>query len=145
MSRKLERSLLLAGGGWNLITGILTIFGYSGWFQTNGLNTLRYSEVTPMEASILLNRITTVIYVFGLLIFIGGILTCVIAKNLKDNQVQTKVLLWIGIWGSLQLLFSDVISFYLYSAAFILYLAKNKAIRRLVQNRNAHKDKPLHR
>lgn len=136
MSRKLERVLLMVGAAWNIITALLTIFGYSSWFENTGINTLRYTEVTPMEASVLIKNISTVVLVFGLGMFVGGIITLIVARNIKNNIIQNNILIWVGIWGIVQFLAGDAIGFCLFSIVFVIYLAKNKAIK-LSQNLTA--------
>ncbi|SDZ48275.1 hypothetical protein SAMN05421736_11439 [Evansella caseinilytica] len=130
MSRGLERKLLIAGSVWNMFTAIITIFGYSTWFKSTGTQSLQNTAADTMFVGTqLIDNVTRVILTFGLFIFVGAIVNFLIARNIRDNEIQYKTMLWIAGWGLLQLLVMDVIGFVLFLVAFVLYAAKNKAIK----------------
>ncbi|WP_198510302.1 hypothetical protein [Bacillus solitudinis] len=130
MSRGLERKLLIVGSVWNLVTSLITIFSYYTWFEKEGVQRLENTDLNTMIAgSHMINNILQVILMFGLIMFVGAIVTFLIAVKMKDNEIQYKVLIWIGIWGIVQLFSMDLIGFAIFLIAFVVYLAKNKAIR----------------
>ncbi|MFD1848602.1 hypothetical protein [Oceanobacillus bengalensis] len=130
MNRGLERKLLFTGAGWNLFTALLTIFSYHTWFNNQGAKQLGNADgSTLLVGTHLLDNVSKVILTFGLFMFVASILNFLIAVKLKDNMIQKKVLIWIGIWAAVQLATMDVIGFVIYLLAFVIYFAKNKAIK----------------
>ncbi|WP_339180072.1 hypothetical protein [Oceanobacillus sp. FSL W7-1293] len=130
MNRGLERKLLFTGAGWNLVTALLTLFSYRTWFNTQGAEQLQKSgsESLLMSAH-LLGNVSNVILTFGMFMFTAAIVNFLVAVKLKDNKIQKKIWLWIGIWAVIQLICMDIIGFVIYSIAFVIYSAKNKAIK----------------
>ncbi|WP_096189022.1 hypothetical protein [Evansella halocellulosilytica] len=130
MNRGLERKLLITGSLWNLITALLTMFSYYTWFKREGAQRLELvDQSTALAGSQMVNNILDVILLFGIFMLVGAIVNFIIAIKMKDNQIQNKVIIWIGIWGAVQLLSMDLIGFAIFSIAFVIYLAKNKAVR----------------
>lgn len=130
MNRGLERKLLITGSLWNLITALLTMFSYYTWFKREGAQRLELvDQSTALAGSQMVNNILDVILLFGIFMLVGAIVNFIIAIKMKDNQIQNKVIIWIGIWGAVQLLSMDLIGFVIFSIAFVIYLAKNKAVR----------------
>lgn len=130
MSRGLERKLLIIGSFWNLVTSLLTIFSYYNWFDREGSLSLENSDLNTMIAgSQMVNNVLQVILLFGIFMLVGSIINFLIAVKIKDNEIQNKVLVWIGIWGLIQLAAMDIIGFLIFLFAFVIYLAKNKAIK----------------
>lgn len=130
MKRKLERNLLLVGSIWNLITSLLTIFSYNTWFRKEGTYQLDSVDMdTMIVGTHLLGNISKVILTFGLFMFVGSIINFLIAIKMKDDIIQNKILIWIGIWGTVQLISMDIIGFVIFMVVFIIYLSKNKAIK----------------
>lgn len=130
MKRTAERTLLLIGACWNLVTALLTIFSYNTWFSNEGAKQFENTEKNmQLVGTHLMNNVSNIIFIFGLFVLLGAIFNFIIALRLKDNQIQNKLLVWIGIWGVFQLLTMDIVGFLLFLFAFVLYLAKNKAIK----------------
>jgi uncharacterized membrane protein YvlD (DUF360 family) len=130
MSRGLERKLLIAGSIWNMFTALVTIFGYSTWFKNTGVQALQNTSVdTMLVGTTMIDSVSKVILTFGLFIFVGAIVNFLIARNLKDNEIQYKTLIWIACWGILQLFALDIVGFVLFLVLFVIYFAKNKAIK----------------
>ncbi|MBP3953556.1 hypothetical protein J7W16_20940 [Bacillus sp. YZJH907-2] len=130
MSRGLERKLLIIGSFWNLVTSLLTIFSYYNWFDREGSLSLENSDLNTMIAgSQMVNNVLQVILLFGIFMLVGAVINFLIAVKIKDNEIQNKVLVWIGIWGLIQLASMDIIGFLIFLIAFVIYLAKNKAIK----------------
>jgi len=132
MSRGMERKLLIVAASWNIITAIITIFGYSLWFKRTGVEGLDSSTLNGfMASSTFVDHISKVIVTFGLFIFVGSLISYIVAKNLRDDEIQYKSLIWIGCWGVIMLLSMDLIGFALYLITFVVYLSKNKAVKLL--------------
>lgn len=130
MSRKLEKSLLIVGSIWNLVTSLLTIFSYNTWFHKEGTYQLDSADMNTMIVGTqMLGNISKVILTFGLFMFVGSIINFLIAIKMKDGLIQNKILIWIGVWGIIQLISMDIIGFVIFMVVFIIYLAKNKAIK----------------
>ncbi|WP_263705686.1 hypothetical protein [Shouchella tritolerans] len=130
MRRSFERRCLLVGGVWNITTALLTIFGYSAWFKQSGVKRLENETVDTMLAtSQLISDVINVVLLFGLFMLVGGVVSLVIARKLKDNDIQNGILIWTGLWGALLFLAMDIIGFALYFMAFMMYVSKNKAIK----------------
>ncbi|WP_066188491.1 MULTISPECIES: DUF4064 domain-containing protein [Gracilibacillus] len=130
MKRGIERKLLIAGSIWNLVTALLTIFSYNSWFNREGEKVLLNSDSNTMIAgSQMVNNISSIIFLFGLFVLIGALVNFIIAVKLKDNEIQYKLMSWIGIWSAIQLLSMDVLGFLIYMIAFVIYISKNKAIK----------------
>jgi hypothetical protein len=130
MKRGLERKLLIVGSVWNLITSLLTIFSYYTWFDQEGAQRLESADLNTLIAgSQMINNILQVILMFGLFMLVGAIVNFLIAVKIKDNEIQYKILIWIGVWGIVQLVSMDLIGFVIFLIAFVIYLAKNKAIK----------------
>lgn len=130
MNRGIERKLIMSGAVWNLFTSLMTLFGYYRWFNEQGAQALEgeSAELTIVGTS-LVGNISRVILAFGLFMLIIAIINFLVGVHLKDNQIQKKTMVWLGIWVIIQLICTDIIGFLIYLFAFIIYLAKNKAVR----------------
>ncbi|MCK0472889.1 hypothetical protein [Halalkalibacter sp. APA_J-10(15)] len=130
VSRKLERTFIIIGAAWNLVIALVTMFQYYTWFQREGALKLEETDMNTMIAgSQMVNNVLQVILIYSLFIFVGAIVNFLIAVKLQDDEIQYKVLIWIGVWAAIMLTMTDIIGFALYSIAFVMYLAKNKAIK----------------
>ncbi|MFA9458013.1 hypothetical protein ACERJO_14745 [Halalkalibacter sp. AB-rgal2] len=130
VSRKLERTFIIIGAAWNLVIALVTMFQYYTWFQREGAIKLEETDMNTMIAgSQMVNNVLQVILIYSLFIFVGAIVNFLIAVKLQDDEIQYKVLIWIGVWAAIMLTMTDIIGFALYSIAFVMYLAKNKAIK----------------
>lgn len=130
ISRKLERTFMIIGAAWNLVISLVTMFQYYSWFQREGALRLVETDMNTMIAgSQMVNNVLQVILIYSLFIFVGAIINFLIAVKVQDDEIQYKVLIWIGVWSAIMLATMDIIGFALYSIAFVMYLAKNKAIK----------------
>ncbi|MBP1969294.1 hypothetical protein J2Z83_001398 [Virgibacillus natechei] len=129
MNRGLERKLLIIGSIWNLFTSLLTIFSYNTWFNKEGAQQLQNADFNLMiTGTQLIDNLSRVILTFGLFMFVGSIVNFLVALKMQDNIIQYKVLIWIFIWGIVQLFSMDIIGFVIFLIAFVIYLSKNKAV-----------------
>jgi|SRR5699024_3697702 len=130
MNRRFERILLFIGASWNLITSLLTIFSYNTWFNNQGTQQLRGADGNELiVGSHLLDNVSKVIMTFGLFMFVSSMVTFLIAVKMKDNKIQKKILIWIGMWAVIQLVSMDIIGFVIFLLSFVIYISKNKAIK----------------
>ena len=106
------------------------MFSYNTWFHKEGTHQLGSVDINTMIVGThLLDNISKVILTFGLFMFVGSIINFLISIKMKDDIIQNKILIWIGFWGLVQLLSMDIIGFIIFMVVFIIYLAKNKAIK----------------
>ncbi|WP_320164077.1 hypothetical protein [uncultured Trichococcus sp.] len=130
MNRTLERNLLRGGAIWNLINGMVTILGYATWIKTSGIGALSsgMSSDINFDGS-LIDSVYTIAVGYGILQLIIGVFNIIVVRRLRNNQIQKRVVVWLG--GLL--LFSigtlDVIGIIIYSVLFVIYQSRNKAIR----------------
>ncbi|MDQ0223051.1 DUF4064 domain-containing protein [Streptococcus moroccensis] len=129
MVRKAEKILLYLAAGWNIINSILTIFGYSSWFQSESNDLLESgNNLTYLNAS-LVDTISKVVMLYGLLTLIIGIITFIIAKTMKP-QPNKKIILWILACLLFSFISYDVIAIVFYLSTITIYIARNRALKK---------------
>ncbi|MGX7150523.1 DUF4064 domain-containing protein [Enterococcus ureasiticus] len=133
MKRNTEKILLYCGGIWNIVTASFTILGYSSWFKKTGIEALEKNRQLNYVNSTMVDSITKVIMIFGLFTLGVGIINLFVAKSLKANQIDRKVMIWLWFVTGIQLLSFDLIGLVFYLVASVLYCSKNKAIRMIMQ------------
>ncbi|WP_207696386.1 hypothetical protein [Enterococcus sp. DIV0212c] len=136
MNRNIEKILVYCGAIWNIFTASCTIVGYSSWFKKSGIQALEKNHQLTYVNSTMVDSITKVIMIFGLLMLIIGVINLFVAKNLKGNQINQKVIVWLWIVTGIQLLSFDLIGLVFYLVASVLYCSKNKAIRMMIQQQS---------
>ncbi|WP_260681914.1 hypothetical protein [Alkalicoccobacillus porphyridii] len=82
-----------------------------------------------LAGSQMVNNVLQVILLFGIFTLIGAIITFFLAVKMKDHSIQKGIMIWIAVWGMILLFSMDILGFLLFLIAFVIYLAKNKAIR----------------
>lgn len=130
MKRTLERNLLRGGAIWNLINGAVTILGYATWIKTSGIGALS----SGMSADInfdgsLIDSVYTIAVGYGILQLIIGVFNLIIVRRMRNNQIQKRVVLWLGGLLLFSVATLDVIGIIIYSVLFVIYQSRNKAIR----------------
>ncbi|OCA83404.1 hypothetical protein FHY44_06970 [Bacillus sp. D12] len=134
VNRKLERRLVMVGSIWQIVSGLLTIFVYASYIKNEGLNS-DYNTLAKLEAA---QSIFGSLYMFsvsfGMLFVILGIVNFVMAKLLKDNQLEVKKPIWFILIGVTSYLVMDLLGSLMFLSAGILALAKNKSISKIVNN-----------
>ena len=130
MKRTLERNLLRGGAIWNLINGMVTILGYATWIKTSGIGALS----SGMSADInfdgsLIDSVYTIAVGYGILQLIIGVFNLIIVRRMRNNQIQKRVVLWLGGLLLFSVATLDVIGIIIYSVLFVIYQSRNKAIR----------------
>ncbi|MDK2780715.1 MAG: hypothetical protein PWP61_1012 [Trichococcus sp.] len=130
MKRTLERNLLRGGAIWNLINGMVTILGYATWIKTSGIGALS----SGMSADInfdgsLIDSVYTIAVGYGILQLIIGVFNLIIVRRMRNNQIQKRVVFWLGGLLLFSVVTLDVIGIIIYSVLFVIYQSRNKAIR----------------
>jgi len=130
MKRTLERNLLRGGAIWNLINGMVTILGYATWIKTSGIGALS----SGMSADInfdgsLIDSVYTIAVGYGILQLIIGVFNLIIVRRMRNNQIQKRVVFWLGGLLIFSVVTLDVIGIIIYSVLFVIYQSRNKAIR----------------
>ena len=126
----MERNLLRGGAIWNLINGTVTILGYATWIKTPGIGALS----SGMSADInfdgsLIDSVYTIAVGYGILQLIIGVFNLIIVRRMRNNQIQKRVVLWLGGLLLFSVATLDVIGIIIYSVLFVIYQSRNKAIR----------------
>lgn len=130
MKRTLERNLLRGGAIWNLINGMVTILGYATWIKTSGIGALSsgLSSDINFDGS-LIDSVYTIAVGYGILQLIIGVFNIIIVRRLRNNQIQKRVVVWLGGLLLFSVATLDVIGIIIYSVLFVIYQSRNKAIR----------------
>ncbi|TNV67908.1 MULTISPECIES: hypothetical protein [Trichococcus] len=130
MKRTLERNLLRGGAIWNLINGMVTILGYATWIKTSGIGALSsgMSSDINFDGS-LIDSVYTIAVGYGILQLIIGVFNIIIVRRLRNNQIQKRVVVWLGGLLLFSISTMDVIGIIIYSVLFVIYQSRNKAIR----------------
>lgn len=130
MKRTLERNLLRGGAIWNLINGMATILGYATWIKTSGIGALSsgMSSDINFDGS-LIDSVYTIAVGYGILQLIIGVFNIIIVRRLRNNQIQKRVVVWLGGLLLFSISTMDVIGIIIYSVLFVIYQSRNKAIR----------------
>lgn len=131
MSRKIERNMLKIIGFWQIGHGVFTILYYSIINRTS-LTTQFYNTFSTSHN---ITNIFIFINIFGTLMMGIGLFNLVVAKNyLKDNTIN-KISIWLLVNGIFSYLIMDFISLVLGMSTAIIYLAKNKSIKLLLNEK----------
>ncbi len=130
MKRTLERNLLRGGAIWNLINGMVTILGYATWIKTSGIGALSsgMSSDINFDGS-LIDSVYTIAVGYGILQLIIGVFNIIIVRRMRNNQIQKRVVVWLGGLLLFSISTLDVIGIIIYSVLFVIYQSRNKAIR----------------
>lgn len=130
MNRTLERNLLRGGAIWNLINGMVTILGYATWIKTSGIGALSsgLSSDINFDGS-LIDSVYTIAVGYGILQLIIGVFNIIVVRRMRNNQIQKRVVVWLGGLLLFSISTLDVIGIIIYSVLFVIYQSRNKAIR----------------
>lgn len=128
--RKIEKRVLLAAATWNIIAALLTIVGYSGWFREKGTAIFEANQQTSYLSSSLLDSVVKVAMLYGLLILAVGIMSIYMRHAIEKPVVDRKVIGWLGFCTVLSFLSFDVIGIVLYLSTLVVYVARNKALKK---------------
>ena len=130
MKRTLERNLLRGGAIWNLINGMVTILGYATWIKTSGIGALSSGMSADINFdSSLIDSVYTIAVGYGILQLIIGVFNLIIVRRMRNNQIQKRVVFWLGGLLLFSVVTLDVIGIIIYSVLFVIYQSRNKAIR----------------
>lgn len=130
MKRSFERKLMYVASGWQIFTGLITIFIYTAYLRDKESHMGKLTFVEQKGLHSIFDSLSTFTYIFGLLfITIACINIFIVKKYVKDHTLQYKVPIY---WVVLAIAFyflNDYISVALCLSTVVITLSKNKAIR----------------
>jgi len=130
MKRTLERNILRCGAVWNIINGMITILGYATWIKTSGIGALSSGLSTDINFDgALIDSVYTIAVGYGILQLIIGLFNIIVVRRLRNNQIQMRVVVWLGALLLISVMTMDVVGIVIYSVLFVIYQSRNKAIR----------------
>lgn len=130
MERKLERNILKLAGVWNIINGLITVLAYSSWLKVGGI-----AEITTMQSGqaqisgSILDSVYMVTVGYGFLQIIIGVINFIVVRSMRNNAIQVGFIVWIVSLALISLTTLDVIGTLVYTVLFVIYQARNKAIK----------------
>lgn len=133
MKRRSEKISLYLGASWNVITSILTIFGYSKWFKNEGISAFEKANQVDYFSTSLIESLVNVIMVFGLFMLMIGIINFFVANSMNKEIYNKKVFIWLLFCIVIQFLSFDIVGFLLYLVTATLYMARKKAYKLSLQ------------
>ena len=77
----------------------------------------------------LIDSVYTIAVGYGILQLIIGVFNLIIVRRMRNNQIQKRVVLWLGGLLLFSVATLDVIGIIIYSVLFVIYQSRNKAIR----------------
>lgn len=123
----MERKLVVITGIWQIIHGLISVI-YFGVIKRADILAEVYAKYGEQ---ISLGNVTSMIYLFGLIMVILGIINLVVSNNYMGDNTINKAGYWLIFVAIVSLFSSDFISLILSVSATVLYFAKNKAIKTL--------------
>lgn len=129
MIRKAEKRLLMIAAIWNIICAGLTIFGYSSWFRQEGLAAFELQKEYSYLSTSVLDSLVKVVMIYGLLILAIGIINLYVSRFLENQLIDRRVMIWLGVCTVISFLSFDVVGIFLYLVTFVVYAARNKALK----------------
>lgn len=129
MERTTEKRLLISAGIWNIIMAVLTIFGYSTWFKNEGVKSFEMNEQLTYLNTSMLDSLVSIIMVFGLLIFLIGIINIYLSKKVDGIKNYWKMNIWLITCLIIHFLSFDIIGIVLYLVTLVIYIARTKAFK----------------
>ena len=131
MNRKIERNLLRVSAVWDVLSGLVTMFGYYPWFEEQGIAAFQNKNQYEYLQSSLVGMISKVVMIVALATILMGVISWINAKNIRDKQINKGTMRWMIACVIIHLVIYDVIGIVFYLLATILYISKNKALRTL--------------
>ncbi|MBO0488168.1 DUF4064 domain-containing protein [Vagococcus fluvialis] len=129
IERTTEKRLLIAVGVWNIITSVLTIFGYSSWFKNEGVKIFEANNQLTYLNTSMLDSLVSIILVFGLLIFLIGVINIYMSKKVSGIKNYWKMNVWLIICLIIHFVSFDIVGILLYLVTFVIYIARTKAFK----------------
>lgn len=133
MKDRIEKFTLLAGAIWNIITAILTIVGYSNWFKKEGFAAFEKVNKVDYFSTSLVDSLVSIIMVFGLFMFMLGIINLFVSHAIGKEVYNKKIFIWLMICTIIHFISFDVIGILLYLVTITLYGARNRAYKLSMQ------------
>lgn len=128
MARRVEKGLLIAACGWNVLVASMTLFMYSPWFRKQGYATLEAAdEISSMS---LVNQVLSAVNLYAFAVLLVGVVSFLFAMlAVRPGTVSKAVIGWLVFALIFSLSTGDWIALALYSVTLAVYMARNKAIR----------------
>ncbi|MHC5248899.1 hypothetical protein [Enterococcus sp. LJL90] len=129
MKRKAERNLSKAAAVWDVLVGLVTMFGYYPWFEEQGIGVFQSNDNYDYLNSSLVVMFSKVVLIVALATILMGIVSWIVAKDMKDNQIEKGRMRWLIACSIIHLVIYDVVGILFYLLASLLYISKNKALK----------------
>lgn len=129
MKRKAEKRVLLAAAIWNILNAAMTIFGYSGWFRNEGIDAFKKGNEYSYLSTSLLDSLIQVVMIYGLIVLVIGVINLFVSRFMENSLIDRRVMIWLGVCTILSFISFDMIGIFLYLITFVLYMARNKALK----------------
>ncbi|OCA87647.1 hypothetical protein A8F94_07255 [Bacillus sp. FJAT-27225] len=130
MDRSFERKIIYIASGWQIVTGMITMFFYSMYVKQQGANLEHLQIPEQMGVQSLFDSMFTYTVTYGLFFVIIGVLNVIFAKRiLKDDTLQHKLPLYWILLAIVCYFLSDYISLAFLMMGAVIALAKNKPIQ----------------
>lgn len=129
MKRKAEKRVLLAAAIWNILNAAMTIFGYSGWFRNEGIDAFKKGNEYSYLSTSLLDSLIQVVMIYGLIVLVIGVINLFVSRFMENSLIDRRVMIWLGVCTILSFISFDMIGILLYLVTFVLYMARNKALK----------------
>ncbi|WP_099159520.1 hypothetical protein [Virgibacillus ndiopensis] len=138
MNRSFERKVMYVASGWQLFTGLITIFFYSFYIKSQGSDMEQLSFFQMKGVQEIFDTLYMFSITYGLLFVVIAILNIIFVKRMvKDNTVHYKLPVYWVILAVVFFFLSDFISVALCLVAAVIALAKNKPIKKSASARVA--------
>ena len=128
MNRRFEKRVAYAGAFWEIISGLITIFGYSLWVRGQGAEVKGAPAINNAAVQIYADNLFMFSVTFGILFVTLGVINIIMIRKLKDGEVQYKIPIWFTICGIASYLLMDFIGAIALISSGVLSLARNKSI-----------------
>lgn len=136
--RAIENWIFLLGGIWTIFISVLTIFGYSSWFQHIGSEEILSTHSQVYQNVNILNNLTKFIVIYGLFNLFFGIANLIVARKVDAASSNTKLIKYLIIWVIIEFISFDLVGVCIYSIGIVLYYSRRKALEKIRKRENAN-------
>ncbi len=129
VNRKPEKIVLIAAGMYNILMASLTVFVYSNWLKNSSYDILQARGLLTKGVSDA-NSLVYVSQIYGFIVAVIGVISLMVASRyMKASSISKGVMVYLGVCVVFSLATADWLGLVAYSVCFVLYNARNKAIR----------------
>lgn len=133
MDRKFEKNLIRIAAVWNLISGIMTMFFYSSWVISQGLDVDKTAMINNRANHVLIDNLYTFTHIFGLFFILLGIISLMISNKISTDKVSMRIIIWLIFCSLVSYLCIDIIGALIYITSIVIIFSKNQAVKKLKQ------------